>query len=85
MPRVALTKEQKERNAVADVCKNLLDGLNMKRGLLRKSNEAFCKEIGVSYTTWWRWNNGGIPEAEFGKVVTAALRAGLSFKVEVSL
>lgn len=31
MPRVALTKEQKERNAVADVCKSMLDGLNMKR------------------------------------------------------
>lgn len=85
MPRVALTKEQKEQNAVADVCKSMLDGLNMKRGLFRKSNEAFCEMIGVSHTTWWRWNNGGIQEAEFGKVVTAAMRAGLSFKVEVSL
>ena len=85
MPRVALTKEQKERNAVADVCKNILDGLNMKRGLSRKTNEAFCEAIGISYTTWWRWNNGGVAEAEFGKVITAAMRAGLSFKVEVSL
>ena len=85
MPRVALTKEQKEQYAVKDLCKSLLDGLNMKRGLFRKSNESFCEMIGISYTTWWRWNNGGIPEAEFGKVVAAAMRAGISFRVEITM
>lgn len=85
MPKVALTKEQKERNAVADVCKKILDGLNMKRGVLRKTNEAFCELIGISYTTWWRWNNGGIAEAEFGNVITAAVRAGVKVNVEVLL
>lgn len=85
MPRVALTKEQKERNAVADICKKLLDSLNMKRGLLRITNEAFCKIIGISTTTWWRWNNGGIVEAEFGNVIAAAMRAGVTFKVELQI
>lgn len=85
MPRVALTQQQKEQNAVADVCKHLLDGLNMKRGLSRKTNEAFCKMIGISPTTWWRWNNGGVAEAEFGKVVTAAVRAGIEIKVEIKV
>lgn len=83
MPRVALTKEQKERNAVADVCKSILDGLNIKRGLSRKNHEAFCQMIGISYTTWWRWNNGGIADAEFGNVIAAAVRAGIEVKVEV--
>lgn len=85
MPRVALTQQQKEQYAVADVCKKLLDGLNIKRGLSRKTHEAFCEVIGISPTTWWRWNNGGVAEAEFGRVVTAAMRAGLVFTVEVKL
>ena len=85
MPRVALTKEQKERNAVADVCKGILDGLNMKRGLLRKTNEGFCEIIGISPTTWWRWNNGGIAEAEFGNVIAAAMRAGVTIRVETAI
>lgn len=85
MPRVALTKEQKEQAAVSDVCKSLMDGLNIRRGLSRKTHEAFCKMIGVSPATWWRWNKGGVADAEFGKVVAAAVKAGVEIRVEVKI
>jgi len=85
MPRVALTKEQKERNAVSDVCKNLLDGLNMKRGLSRKNIGEFCKSIGISTATWWRWNNGGVSDAEFGKVISAAVKTGLKVRIDLEI
>lgn len=84
MPRVALTKEQKASNDVLDICKSVLDVLNMKRGLLRKTNEGFCEIIGISPTTWWRWNNGGIAEAEFGNVIAAAVRAGVIIRVDLT-
>ena len=52
MPRVALTQQQREQNKIDDICKLMLDELNMKRGLLRVTDEEFSKKIGVCRNTW---------------------------------
>lgn len=82
MPKVALTQAQRERNAVRDACKKLLDAMNARRGLLRMSKEEFSRQIGVSPTTWWRWNCEGLAGAEFQNVLTAAMRAGVKISFE---
>lgn len=81
MPRVALTQEQREANMTSGICKSILNAMNSKRGLERKSDAAFAKELGISRTTWWRWNAGGLKDADFGTVVCAAARVGLSIAV----
>lgn len=81
MPRVALTDAQRRKNAAKDVYKTILDALNAKRGLVRKTHQDFAEEIGISYHTWWRWNNGELCRAEFGKVLDAAMRCGVSLSV----
>lgn len=83
MPRVCLTEEQKRKAALKDMCKDLMDKLHAKRGQSRKTKAEFCKDIGVSPVTFWRWDQDEeLEAAEFGKVVMAAMRAGLVFKLE---
>ncbi|MCD7887788.1 MAG: hypothetical protein LUG44_09300 [Clostridiales bacterium] len=81
MPRVALTQQQREQNKIDDICKLMLDELNMKRGLLRVTDEEFSKKIGVCRNTWRQWNKRGILGAEFGQVIQAAVRCGLTVEV----
>lgn len=81
MPRVALTKDQRRRNAIQGICKSILDELNAKRGRERKTNQDFAGELGISPTTWYRWNNGYLSQAEFGSVLDVALRAGIRLEV----
>lgn len=81
MPRVALTDAQRRKNAAADVYKSLLDQLNMKQGKERKTDIDFADYIGISRTTWYRWNHGMLEKAEFGTVLEAAMRAGITITV----
>lgn len=81
MPRVALTAEQKRKNAAKDVYKTILDELNAKRGRERKTNQDFAMEMGISARTWNRWNNGGLGKAEFSVILDVAMRAGIRLEV----
>lgn len=81
MPRVALTDAQRRKNAAADVYKSILDQLNMKQGKERKTDIDFADSIGISRTTWYRWNHGMLGKAEFGTVLEAAFRAGITISV----
>lgn len=81
MPRVALTEDQRRKNAIQDIYKSILDELNAKRGRERKTNQDFASELGISSTTWYRWNNGYLSQAEFGSVLDVALRAGIRLEV----
>ncbi|MCC8079247.1 MAG: hypothetical protein LIO57_04185 [Oscillospiraceae bacterium] len=85
MPRVRpLTQEQRYERDYNDTCKTLIDALNMKRGLSRKSTKSFSQQIGVSVPTWWRWNGErGLDGASFGSVLNACIRAGLKIKIEM--
>lgn len=83
MARVALTAKQKQDYARKDFFKALLDGLNAKRGMERKSNREFAEELGVSAATWSRWNNGYIESAEIGMVVDALLRVGMKLEARM--
>lgn len=81
MPRVALTEDQRRRNAIQDIYRSILDELNAKRGRERKTNQDFASEMGISPRTWNRWNNGGLGKAEFSVVLDVALRAGIRLEV----
>ena len=81
MPRVALTEDQRRRNAIQDIYKSILDELNAKRGRERKTNQEFALELGISPRTWTRWNNGGIGKAEFSVVLMAAMKSGIRLEV----
>ncbi len=81
MPRVTLTAEQKERAVVSDTCKAILDRLNEVRGRERMDEKDFAARIGISYDCWRLWNRGKLPVAAFGRVLTAAVRAGLKIEV----
>lgn len=84
MPKTRpLTQEQREAQEVARLGKEILDRMNEKRGRENKTKQQFSEEIGVPHVSWWRWNKGEIDRAEFGKVVTAALRCGIRLRVEV--
>lgn len=81
MPRVALTDDQRRKNAAKDVYRAILDELNALRGRKRMTNQDFAEELGISSRTWHRWNHGGLGKAEFGIVLDAAMRAGLNLTV----
>lgn len=83
MPRVCLTEEQKRQAAVNDYCKDFMDKLCSIRGKSRKTKADFCKSIGISPVTFWRWDKQNeLQNAEFGKVLSAAMRAGLVIRIE---
>lgn len=84
MPRVALTDEQRRRNAAQDIYKSILGELNAKRGRERKTNQDFAEEMGISSRTWSRWNHGYLSQAEFGSVLDVALRAGIRLEVVIT-
>lgn len=81
MPRVALTDEQRRKNAAKALYHEILGELNAKRGRERKTNQDFAEELGISARTWNRWNNGGMGKSEFGAVLDAAMRAGVRLTV----
>lgn len=81
MPRVALNAEQRRKNAASDLYKEILDHLNMVQGKGRKTDIDFAAELGISRGTWYRWNHGMLGRAEFGVVLDAAMRAGLTITV----
>lgn len=81
MPRVALTEDQRRKNAIQDIYKSILDELNAKRGRERKTNQDFANELEISYGTWHRWNNGHLGQAAFGSVLDATMRAGIRLEV----
>lgn len=85
MPRVALTQEQKDRRAVADLYTQILKGLNAKQGVSRKTDEEFAAQLGITVRTWYLWNKGGFESAKSGTLLNAAVRAGLKISVEVPL
>lgn len=78
-----LTDEQRTAEAQKQLCKNILDRLNEKRGRERKTNEAFAEELGIGRTTWWRWNGGELPSCEFGNLLTVLSKAGMQLTLEV--
>lgn len=87
MPRVCLTEEQKRQAAIKDYCKGFskefLDKLNSMRGKSRKTKADFCKSIGISPVTFWRWDTQDeLLNAELGKVLAAAKSAGLVIRIE---
>ena len=85
MPRVKpLTPEMREQEALKQVSTDLLDRMNEIRGRRRMTNQDFAVLVGVSYSTWKRWNlYGGLASSEFAIVVLAAVRSGLKVHVEV--
>lgn len=79
MPKVRpLTSAQREEESKKALCKEIMDRLNEKRGRERKTNAAFAEELGITRATWYRWNNGELPSCEFGKLLTALHRSGLT-------
>lgn len=87
MPKVYLTEEQRRQAEVKKYCNDFkvdfLNMLNSMRGKSRKTKADFCKSIGISPVTFWRWDaQNELLNAELGKVLAAAKSAGLVIRIE---
>lgn len=81
MPRVALTDQQRRDNMKADISRAVLDELNAQMGRKRKTKKEFSDLLGITASTWWKWNKLNLACASWNDVLDAALRAGLKIKV----
>lgn len=80
MPKVILTQKQREAQVVERevqlACQTLLTALGEKQWREGKQHLQIAAEIGLSRNAYCQWRNGKLPEAGFGRVLTAWAKLG---------
>jgi len=83
MPRVNIgTKEQKEQREVERLAKEIMTGLNEKRGRDDMSKQELADFVGITPNCLLCWNKGAARKASFETLVIAAIRCGGKITVE---
>lgn len=74
------TKEQKQRSMVDAAAEKILNVFRADMGVQYCDKSDYGPRIGISSTTWWRWNKGGISKASLDAVQMALARIGYTLE-----